>query len=370
VRFFVERQNVSHTKIPYFDPYKSIEKLWVYYYTYFKDLFLNTMARLISMARNEKHLRAFLPSKITGMFTSEIENKDCFPFVQRSLSSSTRRKRPAFEKYHLSGNSPTFGRLEGPYEHGEESMDEYLRKTSLSPWVPLPDAAVGKIFDLTAATPRDIHVDLGSGDGRVNFYAINFGVLQSTGIDIDEKIVQIARDRLAKRHPRPKLEFIVADLMDEDHPAWAVVQQATIISMYFADEALAKFRPLLEKKLAGLECKIVTCGYEMPGWISAVEEVVLGMPLNLYNWGNMIDDDDDGDMSFVIDDVIQKKPKELTKDPLANEKFAGSTVIDHTRKFPLRGFDPKILDEHHHWDSDEEEEESDIVNDQKPENKE
>jgi hypothetical protein len=61
-----------------------------------------------------------------------------------------------------------FGDLELPYEHGEASIDDYLKKTSLSPWVPMPDSAARKMLDLAAASTSDFHVDLGSGDGRVN----------------------------------------------------------------------------------------------------------------------------------------------------------------------------------------------------------
>ena len=70
-----------------------------------------------------------------------------------------------------------------PYEHGEESTDEYLKKTTLSPWVPVPDTIARKALDMTGAGPDDIHVDLGSGDGRMNFHAIDtYLVKKSIGI--------------------------------------------------------------------------------------------------------------------------------------------------------------------------------------------
>jgi hypothetical protein len=231
-----------------------------------------------------------------------------------------------------------FGRLQEAYQHGENDMDDYLSKTSLSPWAPIPDAVARKVFDVAAAKPHDIHVDLGSGDGRVNFHAIDYGVQRSIGIDVDQNIVQVARDRLAKRHPPPDLQFYVADLLDENHEVWGLVQEATIITMYFAQEALETFRPLLEKKLMGRECKIITCGYEMPGWDSYMQEVVLGTQIHLYEWGKEFDDDEDH-MAFAGDDILKQKPDDIVIDTMES-KFPGSNVIDRTGVHPIRGYDP------------------------------
>jgi hypothetical protein len=248
-----------------------------------------------------------------------------------------------------------FGDLQLPYEHGEENVDEYLKKTTLSPWVPMPDSAARKMMDLAAASASDFHVDLGSGDGRVNFHAIDYGVSKSLGIDIDEKIVQVARDRLMKRHPQPKLEFIVADLLkDTNHPVWTQIKDATIITMYFATEALRLFRPVLEAKLAGHKCKILTCGYEMPGWISRTQEVVNAMPLYLYEWGTFYDDDDSNSLlTFKGDDFWERHvPKEMLQNQLENDKFAGMNVIDRTNEHPIPWYNPNYIEEP---DEDEEE---------------
>lgn len=282
------------------------------------------------------------------------QNRRAF-HICRSFSSSAstaptqRRRRPRFETLKTSGTSLRFGRLETPYEHDEESMEDYLKKASLSPWVPLSDAAARKIFDLAQSTTDDVHIDLGSGDGRVCFHAIDFGVAKSTGIDVDEGIVQVARDRLAKRHPPPPLEFVVADLLDPDHKVWELVQEATLITMYFARDALQMFRPLLEQKLVGRQCKIITCGYEMPGWESTQFEVVLGTQLHLYKWGSLLEDED---LPF-IDNILATKPKELEKDDMSGA-FQGANVIDRTN--PIRGFNPRLIEEMNNYDDEEDDE--------------
>jgi hypothetical protein len=194
-----------------------------------------------------------------------------------------------------------------PFVPHEELMDDYLHKTSLSPWVPLPEIAARKIFDLAQpVTEQDFHVDLGSGDGRVCFMAVDYGrVAHSLGVDIDAAIVERAKNRLARRHTptrEPNVEFVVADLLppihdgnsttiaadNEKHDAlWNRIANATIISMFMETSGLERLRPLLERYLVGKSCRIVTCGYAMPGWESTVDEVVLGTTLHLYLWGSV-----------------------------------------------------------------------------------
>ena len=104
---------------------------------------------------------------------------------------------------------------------------------------------------------NQVHVELGSGDGRVNFHAIEYGVSESIGIEVDEDVVVLAEERLNRIHPKPNLKFIVSDLMDPESPAWLEhVPRATILTMYFATDGLQKIKPYLEQALRGKKCKI------------------------------------------------------------------------------------------------------------------
>lgn len=303
---------------------------------------------------------------------------------QRARSFVTlRRRRKYATRLDDKGNLPpsklkSFGKLEEPYDHGEADNDTYLRKASLSPWVPVSDVVARKMMDLSKAGPDDIHVDLGSGDGRVNFQAIDYGVGRSIGIDVDEKIMQVARGRMAKRHPQPpNLEFHVADLMNSDQDEiWDKVRGATIITMYFATEGLLHFKPLLEEKLIGAKCKILTVGYEMPGWKSANYEVVLGTKINLYEWGFSSYADDNGDLPiFFVDDILppdardEMEKKSKANHPFLNKinPFGGSRIIDKTGRHPIRGYNPKWREyakelgegEDSDWDEETDDEEGD-----------
>jgi hypothetical protein len=131
-----------------------------------------------------------------------------------------------------------------------------------------------------------IHLELGSGDGRVNFIAYdNYKVKKSTGIDVDEKILSVAMDRFSRRHPQPEnLSFRKEDLLTSKE--WLKdAQEATVITMYFITEALTQLRPLLEeafKKSGTKRCRIVCCGYAMPGWTYQGIETILDLPIYMY----------------------------------------------------------------------------------------
>lgn len=171
----------------------------------------------------------------------------------------------------------------------ELSMDEYLKFASLSPWVPCPDVVAKKVLDIAQVGTNDVHYELGSGDGRVNFHAIDssYNVKKSVGIDIDSSLIKSSNERIAKRHPRPQnIEFICADLLDSSDltsTIWSSINKdCTILTMYFVEDALLKLKPILEQNVVP-SCKVVTVGYEMKGWDADWVETILGLKVHLYN---------------------------------------------------------------------------------------
>jgi len=181
-------------------------------------------------------------------------------------------------------------------KHGNElPMDEYLKFASLSPWVPAPDPVALRALDVAKASSEDVHYELGSGDGRMNFHAIDstYNVKKSVGIDIDASLIEQSNLRKARIHPSPEhLEFICADLLEVRNPQtaelWNKIQkECTVLTMYFVEDALLKIKPLLEQRLVGSKCKVVTIGYEMKGWEPIWAEVILGLTVHLYDMNNL-----------------------------------------------------------------------------------
>jgi hypothetical protein len=288
------------------------------------------------------------------------------PAVASSLSSSLskrRRPKPIFDKAStIAGQA-----FPKPHQHGGSSSSTgqstphgLSNKSTLSPWVPLPDAVARSALDLAGAGPdTKLHVDLGSGDGRVNFHAVDGYRVQSTiGIEVDEQLVAAAEARVSKRHPRPtNIAFQTADLLahfDDPESVWLnVIPRADIITFYFAQPMLLRSR--LEAALTGKRCQIVSCGYEMPGWTAAQERVVLGTTIYLYEFGGDGDDTSTfhGEDLLINNTVISRKTLQglqQQQQQQRGQKFAGANVVDRTAHFPMRGFDPDRL---FHNDDDE-----------------
>lgn len=213
----------------------------------------------------------------------------------------------------------------------------------------------------------------------MNFYAIDHGkVKKSIGIDVDEGIMKQARERLMKRYPQPPIEFITADLLDFNNlDVWdKVVQEATILTMYFVEDALKKLRPMLEEKLAGRKCKIITVSYAMPGWNHTIMETTLGTTCYLYEWGyDKFGDEDDNPSTtttttniFAEDSLLIDKPKELLRDPLEQMRAQG-LHMDDIEQIANTINDRAEEDRKHYWSDDEEEEEDEEDSEEDTESK-
>jgi len=228
------------------------------------------------------------------------------------------------------------------------NSQEYLQLASLSPWVPCPDMVIKRVFEIANANSNDKHVDLGCGDGRLNFAAIStFKLKNSLGIDIDVNILEKCYERLGKRYvpnrfgsnsssighnnqesissEADKLDFVQADLIRvierqktkykeqlssqdtlstsekvevEKVEDWSKedeitqkISQSTIITMYFVDEALQQIQPYLASVVGGRrDVCVITIGYEMKGWEPAWVERVLGLTIFKYDMINVAND--------------------------------------------------------------------------------
>ena len=192
--------------------------------------------------------------------------------------------------------------------------------------MPCPDVVSKRVFEIASASEQDVHVDLGCGDGRLNFMAVdgNTKVGKSWGLDVDENILKKCHERLGRRFVPSKkknhdgeeveeesvLEFVQADLVEvielqkklyqqkqqqheptlqqllEENEAIEAsnnndtndttnnkslqsitnkIANSTIITMYFVDNALQQVQPYLSSILGGKQnVRVITIGYEMP----------------------------------------------------------------------------------------------------------
>ncbi|GMH97718.1 hypothetical protein TrVE_jg4322 [Triparma verrucosa] len=149
------------------------------------------------------------------------------------------------------------------------TWDAYITETApLSPYVPTPPMAANILFDnllQEESKAYTAHVELGCGEGNLNASALSRGLNRTFGYDSDERVLQIATDRL------PEAQFYLCDLTKSPQ---TVVDKVTelaeggenvLLTMYFVSDGLEKIREsVLEKCLKHAD--VVTIGYEVPGW--------------------------------------------------------------------------------------------------------
>ena len=104
-------------------------------------------------------------------------------------------------------------------------------------WVPTPLQLIDTFFELAPVTASDVVYDLGSGDGRLLFAALEKGAGRCVGIDIDPGYVTTAREEAKTRGVEHRVTFIESDVLDQD------ISGATVIFVYLLQSGIAFLRP-------------------------------------------------------------------------------------------------------------------------------
>jgi SAM-dependent methyltransferase len=126
-------------------------------------------------------------------------------------------------------------------------------------FIPTPLEDISFFFDLTPLTPLDVVYDLGSGDGRLLFAALEKGAGRAIGIELNPLQVRIAREIGKGKNLEEKITFIEADIMDVN------LSEATVVFCYQFTTASRALKPKLESEL---KCgtRVVMESFPMPGW--------------------------------------------------------------------------------------------------------
>ena len=126
-------------------------------------------------------------------------------------------------------------------------------------WVPTPPQLIDTFFELAPVTASDVVYDLGSGDGRLLFAALEKGAGRCVGIDIDPDCVNKARELAKNKGLEQKVTFIEGDVLDQD------LSRATVILVYLLQSGIAFLRPKFETELRP-GTRIVIETYSVQGW--------------------------------------------------------------------------------------------------------
>lgn len=126
------------------------------------------------------------------------------------------------------------------------------------PFVTTPDRVTMAMLELAAVGPRDVVIDLGSGDGRIVITAAQRFGARGLGVEIAPDLVERSRASARLAGVADRVEFRVQDLFRTD------LSSAQVITLYLLPEVNLQLRPRLLALAAGT--RIVSHDWDFGEW--------------------------------------------------------------------------------------------------------
>ena len=128
-----------------------------------------------------------------------------------------------------------------------------------TPFVVSPDAVVERMLYLAQPKAGERLVDLGSGDGRIVIEAAKRFGARGLGVDIDPRLVELARGNAKRAGVEALASFEVRDLFETD------LRGVGVVTMYLLPEVNLQLLPRLVDQLKP-GARIVSHDYDLGPW--------------------------------------------------------------------------------------------------------
>ena len=148
--------------------------------------------------------------------------------------------------------------IDGLGQSRARSQRPHLRKPDVI-FVPTPPETVEEMLRLAKIKKGDVLYDLGSGDGRIPIRAAQEYGIRAVGIDIDPKMIDVAKEAAAQAGVSDKVRFRNEDLFQAD------IRDATIVTLYLSNSLNLKLRPKLLRDLRP-GTRIISHDFHMGDW--------------------------------------------------------------------------------------------------------
>jgi cyclopropane fatty-acyl-phospholipid synthase-like methyltransferase len=152
---------------------------------------------------------------------------------------------------------------------------------SLAPYLATPDDVVDRMLALANTSSGDTVYDLGCGDGRIPIAAAKKYGAHGVGLDIDPKLVALAKANAKAAGVETLVEFRVENVLDAD------ISHATVVTLYLLSSSNERLRPKLQQQLKP-GARVVSHAFSMGrAWpADKVDQFVsaLGDEVTLYLW--------------------------------------------------------------------------------------
>jgi len=161
-------------------------------------------------------------------------------------------------------------------------------------WVPTPDDIVDEMCKLGKITKNDIVYDLGCGDAVMLIRPIlKFDVKKGVGIDIDPKMIAIAKKKAKEAKVEDRVELRVGDILNVKD-----MSDATLVLLYIGDDLGELVSPVLQRSLKP-GARVVSHRFSLGEWEPTKKVTVKG---------------EDGDEYDLLLWVVGEKKLEKGKD--------------------------------------------------------
>jgi len=126
-------------------------------------------------------------------------------------------------------------------------------------FIPTPPEHIDGFFELTPLSSSDMVYDLGSGDGRLLFAALDKGAGKAVGVDLDPKRVNEAREAAKSKGLEDRITFLEADVMEVS------LADASVVLCYLSNSASTALKPKFELELKP-GTRVIMESFPIPGW--------------------------------------------------------------------------------------------------------
>ena len=110
-------------------------------------------------------------------------------------------------------------------------------------FTPTRHAVADAMLQLAGVTRDDVVYDLGSGDGRIVIIAAQKYGARGVGIEIDPKLVALARQNAREGDVADRVSFVEGNLFEAD------ISPATVVTLYLSTSVNRRLEPKLKAQL-------------------------------------------------------------------------------------------------------------------------
>ncbi len=142
------------------------------------------------------------------------------------------------------------------------------------PYVPTPQDIVDRMLDMARLTKDDVHIDLGSGDGRIVITAAQRGA-RSLGVDLNPTRIAEANENAKKAGVTDRVTFVQGNLFEMK------LADADVLTMYLLTGVNLQLRPRILSELRP-GSRVVSHAFSMTDWEPDEHVTVNGRPIYLW----------------------------------------------------------------------------------------